>query len=225
MNRLERIAAALGATGMAAGAAIGLSLAFMAQPASAHVETTAGSYDIEVGWNVEPTYAGQPNAVFLSVKDDAGKPVDDIGKDLHVVLSTGNQKSEPLAFQSAGEDSPGDFIAPVIPTTPGVYTFQFNGSINRTAFDKSFTASDSTFDEVVDPRTAQFPVKTPTPAELSTKVSRASARIDTASSKASSASDDASSAKTIGIVALIAAVVLGGGGIVIGLMGRRSSAR
>jgi len=209
-----------------AGAAFAAILMVVAAgPASAHVEKTVGPYDIEVGWNVEPTYAGQPNAVFLSVKDDAGKPVEDIGNDLHVVVSTGQQKSDPIALQSAGEDAPGEFVAPIIPTAPGVYTFTFNGSINAEKFNQSFTASESTFDEVVDPRPAQFPNKVPTGAELSTGVSRAAARVDDATTKASDASDDASSAKTIGIIALIAAILLGGAGIAIGLMGRRASAR
>src|SRR3954453_14933126 len=156
MGRVQRAAGTCAALVASSVAVMALTLMFSAAPAAAHVETTAGSYDIEVGWNVEPTYSGQPNAVFLSVSDDAGKPVDDIGTDLHVVVSTGGQKSQPLSFQANGEDSPGEFVAPIIPTAPGVYTFQFNGSINGTAFDKSFTASDSTFDEVVDPRTAQF---------------------------------------------------------------------
>src|SRR3954471_10104323 len=111
MSRVQRAASTCAALMVSSGAAMALTLVCLAAPASAHVETTAGSYDIEVGWNVEPTYAGQPNAVFLSVNDEAGKPVEDIGTDLHVVVSTGAQKSQPLSFQSAGEESPGQFVA------------------------------------------------------------------------------------------------------------------
>jgi hypothetical protein len=228
--RLVKHCAASAAAMMAAGSGALLLVALTASPASAHVVKPVGNYVLTVGWNVEPTYSGQPNAIYLGVKDKSGKAVDDIGEALRVQVSTANQSSAPLqpqlSFDSdTGLGSHGVFLAPIIPTAPGVYTFHFTGAINGQKIDEKFVSSDSTFDNVEDPSTAQFPVKVPTPAELSTNVARLSTRVDDAASKASSADDSASSAKTIGIVALVAAIVLGGGGIVVGLMGRRSSAK
>jgi hypothetical protein len=225
---MKRLAAALAAL-MGAGALTAMLLLASAAPASAHVVTVVGKYQITVGWDVEPTYSGQPNAVYLGVKDAATlQPVDDIGNSLRVVVSTGNQSFPPmqpeLSFDSdTGLGSHGVFLAPIIPTAPGVYTFKFSGSINGQAVTKSFTSSDSTFDDVADPSTVEFPTKTPTVAELSTNAARLNSRVAAAESKASSAHDSASTATTLAIVALIVGGGLGIAGLVFGLRARRPS--
>jgi len=230
MSRVKRLMGAAGAVIVAGSATAILAAAWLAAPAYAHEQREVGQYQFTVGWNVEPTYSGQPNNIYLGVKDKSGKPVDTIGDALRVTVSTANQSSPPmqpaLSFdEDTGIGSHGVYLTPIIPTAPGVYTFHFTGAINGQKVDEKFTSSEKTFDDVVDPTTAQFPVKLPTQAELSTNVARLGTRVDDAASKASSADDSASSAKTIGIVALIAAVLLGGGGIAVGLMGRRSSAK
>jgi hypothetical protein len=200
-----------------------------ALPASAHQVVVTGKYQLTVGWNIEPTYAGQVNAVYLGVKDAATlKPLDDIGNDLRVTVSTGNQKFTPLqpelSFDSdTGLGMHGVYLASIIPTTPGVYTFTFTGSINGQAVNKSFTSSDSTFDDVVDPTAVQFPTRLPTVGELSTNAQRLNTRIAAAESKASSAHNSASTATTLAIVALIVGGGLGIAGLVFGLRARRPS--
>ena len=116
-----------------------------------------------------------------------------------------------------GLGSHGVFTAPIIPTAPGVYTFHFTGAINGQAVNQTFKSSDSTFDDVVDPSAAQFPVKVPAPAELSTNVSRLNGRVATAADKASSAHDSATTAATLAIVALVVGIVLGGGAVFLGM--------
>ncbi len=225
----RRVAALAGAVSVSGGLAVAL-LLVGAAPASAHVVTKVGKYQLTVGWNVEPTYSGVPNAVYLGVKDAATlQPVDDIGNNLKVVVSTGNQSSQPLepelSFDSdTGLGSHGVYLAPIIPTSPGVYTFKFSGAINGQPINNlSFSSSDSTFNDVVDPTSVQFPVKIPTAAELSTNAQRSSARAEAAQSKASSAHDSASTATTLAIIALIVGGGLGIAGIVIGLRARRPS--
>ncbi len=209
------------------GAAMGVVMA-LAAPASAHVVKDVGTYQLTVGWKTEPAYTGVPNAVYLAVHDAAGKAVDDIGDKLKLVVSTAGKTSDPLELalsfdEDTGIGSHGEFDAPIIPTQPGVYTFHFTGAINNHAVDESFTSSDSTFDEVVNPTVAEFPDKTPTAGEVATNVGRLGARVDAAKTTATSADDSASSAKTLGILALIVGIVLGGGALVLGLSGRRTS--
>src|SRR5262249_24940476 len=153
--------------------------------------------ELTVGWKVEPAYSGVPNAVYLGVKDASGKPVDDIGNALKVVVSAGAQTSPPLEPQlsfdaDTGIGTHGEFDAAIIPTAPGVYTFHFTGAINGQNVDEKFTSSYSTFDDVVDPSTAQFPEKVPTAAELATNSARVGARAGHAVTKAASADDSAS---------------------------------
>ncbi len=200
-----------------------------AAPASAHVVSTVGKYQLTVGWSSEPTYSGFPNAVYLGVKDAATlHPVDDIGDALRVTVSTGKLTSPPLQPQltfdeDTGLGSHGVYTASIIPTAPGVYTFHLSGSINGQTIDKSFTSSDSTFDDVVEPSDVQFPNKVPPAAELSTNIARLNTRTAAATSKASSAHDSASTATTLAIVALVVGGALGIAGIGLGLRGRRAS--
>jgi len=228
IGRWRRVGVGTLAAAVPVGAALAIVLG-LAAPASAHQVVTVGKYQLTIGWNTEPTYSGQPNAVYLGVKDKATlKPVDDIGDSLRVVVGTGNQSSPPLEPQlsfdeDTGLGAHGVFTAPIIPTAPGVYTFHFTGSINGQTINQTFKSSGSTFDDVVDPSTAQFPVKVPAPAELSTNVARLNARVADATSKASTAHDDASTATTLAIVALVVGGGLGIAGIVIGLRGRRPS--
>src|SRR5438876_539925 len=58
--------------------------------ASAHAVQKFGSYTIAIGWQHEPAYAGQLNAVQFFVKDASGDPVSDLSGDaLHVQVSAG----------------------------------------------------------------------------------------------------------------------------------------
>src|SRR5262245_33558664 len=95
--------------------AIALTLSF--QLALAHESVTAGDYEIEVGWLNEPPIAGQMNGIVVNVTNTAGgdeQPVEDVSS-LTVTISYGGQ-SKVLALQPLGEDTPGQFVAPVLPT-------------------------------------------------------------------------------------------------------------
>jgi len=194
--------------------AVGLALAFSA-PASAHVVKQVGPYSVAIGWVQEPTYVGAKNAVQVVIKDKAGNPVSDLSADdLKVVVSTGNQQSDPMSLaptfdEDTGLGIPGDYEAPIIPTTPGEYTFHVTGKIHDQSIDETVTSSDSTFDAVVDPAPIQFPSKLPALSAVTTRLDRIDARV----AADRTAADDTASAATR---ALVVGIVVGGLGLIVG---------
>jgi hypothetical protein len=190
-------------------------------PVFAHEQRQVGAYQLTVGWQHEPTYAGVENAVQIFIKDTKGKPVNDLGDppSLKVQAITGSQTSDPLDLKAsfdpdAGEGTPGEFDATIVPTAPGNYTFHVTGAINGQNIDEKFTSSDQTFDPVKDPSDVEFPAKTPSAGQLSQSIDRLGPRI-------TSAKDDASSASTLGIIG----IVVGALGLIIGGLGLVRSRR
>jgi hypothetical protein len=165
-------------------AATGLLLA-TAAAAEAHVHEAVGSYELEIGWLVEPAYVGQPNAVQVTITDSAGHPVVDLGADdLKVVVSTGGQDSPSLSFEPGfdpgeGTGPQGEYDARILPTAPGDYAFHITGSIHGTKVDLTEASSDTTFDPVVGSDDIEFPAKVPTLTEVATRLDRIDARIAT----------------------------------------------
>lgn len=211
-------------SGVVAGAAALCLLFLSATPAWAHEQRQVGAYKLTVGWQHEPTYVGVENAVQIFVNDAKGNPVDDLGNPptLQVTVTTGAKTSNPLDIRSSFDPDTslgmhGEFDAAVIPTTPGTYTFHLTGTIKGQKIDEKFTSSDSTFDNVQAPTAIEFPNLDPTNGDLATNLSRQAPRI-------TNAADKANSANTLALVALIAGVVLGGAGIVVGLSRGRSHA-
>jgi hypothetical protein len=197
-------------------------------PVFAHEQRQVGGFQLTVGWQHEPTYAGVENAVQIFIKDSKGKPVNDLGDppSLKVQVITGSQTSDPLDLKASfdpdsGEGTPGEFDATLIPTAPGDYTFHLTGSINGQNIDEKFTSSDKTFDPVKDPNEVEFPAKTPSPGQMAQSIGRLGPRVDTASKSAKSAKDDASSASTLGIIG----IVVGALGLIVGGVGLSRSRR
>jgi hypothetical protein len=151
--------------------------------ASAHVVQQVGTYTVALGWQHEPTYVGEINAVEVFVTDATGAPVDDLSPDdLTVTVTFGNQTSDPLPLlpsydEDTGLGTKGDYLAAIIPTAPGDYTFHLVGKIHDQAVDETATSSDSTFDSVEDPAAIQFPATLPTISDLVTRIERLEARI------------------------------------------------
>jgi len=198
-------------------------LAFAAGPASAHEERDVGKYTFAVGFGQEPAYAGQPNSVQMFLSQN-GKPVNDLGDTLSVTVGFGDQTvdlSIVPAFEIGESGTPGDYRAWFIPTRAGHYTFHFTGSIGSQKVDETFTSGPKTFDDVVSPTDAEFPVADPTNGELADRITREIPRLDTAiadvkssaQTSAASASDDAKSAKTLALIG----IVVGGLGLIAGI--------
>jgi hypothetical protein len=121
------------------------------QIALAHTSITVGDYTVEIGWVTEPPIVGQQNAVVVNVsttKDN--KPVEDVSG-LTVAVSYGGQ-NKTLTLQPLGEDTPGQFVAPIIPTIPGQYTVKLGGTLGTTAVNNEVKP-----EEVQSADTLQFP--------------------------------------------------------------------
>jgi hypothetical protein len=99
------------------------------QPAFAHETVTVGDYEIEVGWVDEPAIVGQQNAIVVNVSTGA-EPVEQVS-DLVVNVSYGGE-TKTLTLQPLGEGTPGQFVAPVLPTRAGQYTVELRGKLGDT---------------------------------------------------------------------------------------------
>ncbi len=100
--------------------------------AFAHEAITVGDYTLEVGWVNEPPIVGQQNAIVVNVSTTSdGQPVEDVSA-LTVTISYGGQ-NKMLTLQPLGEDTPGQFVAPILPTIPGEYTISLGGALGTTA--------------------------------------------------------------------------------------------
>jgi len=123
------------------------------QLAFAHEHITVGDYEISVGWVNEPPVAGQANGIEIGVSNISTgeeQPVEDISS-LTVTISYGGQSRE-LALEALGEDNPGQFEAPILPTIPGQYTITFGGQLGDTPVDAQVEP-----EEVAPADTIQFP--------------------------------------------------------------------
>jgi hypothetical protein len=99
----------------------------------AHEGVTVGDYELEVGWVNEPPVVGQQNGIVVNVMDTSSgtsQPVEDVST-LTVTVSYGGQ-SKVLTLQPLGEDTPGQFVAPILPTIPGQYTVSLGGKLGAT---------------------------------------------------------------------------------------------
>ncbi len=216
--------------GTAVAAAFMLALV-VSSSASAHVVKQVGSFSVAVGWLHEPTYVAVENAVQVIVNDSAGQPVNDLQPgDLQVVVSTAGQQTAALPLQPSfdpdtGLGTPGEYTASLIPTQVGDYTFHLTGSIHGQAVDETATSSDQTFDSVTTGTDVQFPVKLPALGDLSTLIQRVDGRVATTNAAVTQAQQAARQATDDANRALLAGVLVGGFGILLGLAGLIASLR
>ncbi len=82
-----------------------------------------------------------------------GQPVEDVSN-LTVNISYGGQ-NKTLTLQPLGEETPGQFIAPILPTVAGQYTVKLGGTLGDTAVD-----ADVEPEEVQSADKLQFPSTT-----------------------------------------------------------------
>src|SRR5215208_2583766 len=122
------------------------------QLALAHESITVGDYTLKVGWLGEPPIVGQQNAIVVNVSTNSDEqPVEDVS-DLTVTVSYGGQ-DKTLTLQPLGEDTPGHFVAPILPTVPGEYTVILGGLLGDTAVE-----AETHVEEVQPADTLQFPI-------------------------------------------------------------------
>ena len=170
--------------------------------ASAHQTVTDQGYDIEYGWVNEPVIINQPNAVVINITkhdtttDTTATPADVDVSGLVVSASYGGQVKT-LTLQPLGEATPGQFVAPMVPTVAGKYTIELSGKIDGNAIDTIQVEPE----EAQPPDVVQFP-----------KIADASAAL---TAQVAAAQSQASTAQTTAIVG----VVLGLIGTAVGVFG------
>lgn len=199
--------------GLSAVVVVGAVMLFTIAPALAHEGRNLGDLEMVVGWGTEPAYAGEVNSVQLLLVHD-GEPVVDLGDTLDVEVTFGDE-TQPFTlepFFEVGEfGTPGDYRAFLIPTEPGQYSFRFSGTIDGEDVDETFTSGPGTFDDVENPRSAEFPVELPTTGELAERIDREVPRLTSSigdvQASVNAAADDASSAKTLGLIGIIVGAV------------------
>lgn len=185
----------------------------LVSPASAHERrAVAGKYTFVVGFLEEPVYLEQPNAVSLTVTNSqTNEPVEGVEKALKVDITAGGQTR--TADLSARFGQRGAYVANVVPTKGGPWTFRFYGTFEGTAIDEKFESGPGRFNEPQAVTELQFPVKLPSIADLSERSSQPATGATPVPARSTSpdvqrALDRADSARTLGI-----------GGLVVGLLG------
>ncbi len=143
------------------------SAAALSWSATAHEHRTVGSYDLVVGFQNEPAVSGELNGLSLRVTsaptadasspeaDAEGVPVEGLETTLQAEVIYGDQRM-PLTLSPAWND-PGHYVAALIPTQPGDYSFHIWGTINGEEIDETFTAGPETFSTVIDRTTLEVP--------------------------------------------------------------------
>jgi hypothetical protein len=127
-----------------------------AGPVSAHTTVTNGPYNVEIGWLDEPPIVGQMNAIVMNLSSSDGQstPVTESISGLTLTVSYGGQ-SKVLTLQPLGEDTPGQYVAPILPTVAGLYTVDVNGTLGTTTVSVQVQP-----EEVQAPESVQFPQAT-----------------------------------------------------------------
>jgi hypothetical protein len=161
----------------------------LASPAAAHVtvDVADGRFAMELGFQNEPAYVGQPNALFLRVSEYGGsgtEPVDGLAATLTATIEKdGRTLDVPLVPQEEGV-----YLAPFFPTAIGDYTFRVEGTIDGEAVAVEETSSPTTFNPVEALSAVQFPRPLPDATELA--------------AQAEEAAEAAAAARTFAVIAI-----------------------
>lgn len=134
---------------------------------SAHEQRTIGPWQIAFGWRNEPTYVGEftgpevfiapANATPEAGEDEVHASESDMANvqiNLQAEVTFGDQSTK-VNFYPA--DDPGHYIADLIPTLPGDYTFHLTGNIGATQVDETFTSANGQFSTVNPASDIEFP--------------------------------------------------------------------
>jgi hypothetical protein len=185
-------------------------------PAQAHEHRVVAGHSMVVGWGDEPTFAGFKNAVQVFVNEhgtggeEEGPPVEDAELEVEVLFG-GEDATEsigPMTLEPAF-DSPGEYLATIVPTRPGQYTFHITGTLGGEEVDEFFTSGPETFSEVADPADVEFPVQDPTRGDLAASVQElqaATVAVEEAQEAADSARLLAIIGIAVGVIGLVVAV-------------------
>lgn len=176
---------------------VSLLLLVIAMPAAAHEGREVGEYLMSFGWRVEPAYAGQMNGpeIFIELhahdegeahaegteeahshegEDHAHEELTVLEVSLQAEVTFGPETTT-ITFRPAyGEE--GHYVAELIPTLPGDYSFRIFGTIGETAVDEVFNSADGEFSSVEPVGDIMFPAVVPA-GDVETRIADLEARI------------------------------------------------
>src|SRR5438093_4815232 len=115
-----------------------LALPLTATAALGHERRTVGPYQFVVGWLGEPAFAGQLNAIDLTVTDTtkSNAAVEGLEQTLQAeIFYAGLTTALPVSFR-ARFGMPGHYAGDVMPTRDGTYTFRIFGKVGTLAVDE-----------------------------------------------------------------------------------------
>ena len=145
----------------------------------AHEGREVGDYEITVGWRNEPAYVGLPNGpeVHIGVEgaEEGTDPLRTVDVSLQVEIIFG--PASKIVRLQRDFTNPGSFIADVIPTRPGDYTFRVFGTIGDLEIDETFSASEGAFDTIEPATDITFPDEMPSMLELMNRIVALEARL------------------------------------------------
>lgn len=180
-----------------------LLLPFGVSAALAHGHMTVGDYTLIIGFHDEPAFQSEANALDLFVTNTkTNEKINGLADSLKAEIGFGSAKQELKLRPQVGRD--GAYIAYVVPSVPGNYTWHIFGSIKGTPVDVSMTSSSTTFSAVTAKNELAFPSAEITPATLQ--------------AQAAATAQLAQRALFVGFIG----VALGVAGIAIGLLGWRA---
>ena len=172
--------------------------------ALAHERRTIGNggskYDVAVGWDVEPAYAGQKNGASIRISQAGSNPtvpVTGAEKTLKVQIRQGATTREFPLRAVFGQE--GYYVADIVPTRDGDYQLTFTGNINGDQVNERFDTADGKFNKVEPITALQFPQPLPDPAQQG-------AALSAAQSDAQSARMMALAGIGVGVLGLLAAL-------------------
>lgn len=126
-------------------------------PVMAHEGREVGDYLLSFGWREEPAYAGMMNGpeVFISLHDTEEAVNESVAVSLQAEVSFGDQTITVNLRPALSSD--GHYIAELVPTLPGDYTFRIFGMIDETEVDELFSSADGEFSTVEPAADILFP--------------------------------------------------------------------
>ena len=126
------------------------SIGFSIQSVYGHTEIKVGNYTIEAGWSNEPPLINNLNELVIFIFEN-DSPVRNAMKDLSVSINYGGINKK-LNFLPS-EESVGQYLADIIPSSLGTYSLNLKGTIGTQNIN-----NDIQIEEVEDAKKLTFPI-------------------------------------------------------------------
>jgi hypothetical protein len=127
------------------------SFSFGIQSIYGHTEIKVGNYTIEAGWAKEPPLLNNLNDIVISVFENDDSPVRNAMKDLSTSINYGGLAKK-LNFVPS-EQSPGVYMADIIPSKLGTYSLNLKGAIGTQSIN-----NDIQIEDIEDAKKLTFPI-------------------------------------------------------------------